>query len=92
MPELWQSTASDESLWVEWSGDHVVYHRPSGKTHVLNAATAALLTRVLVEPKTVEAAARELAAITGVTAPEDFTRHITDTLLRLEQLGLVERK
>lgn len=61
--------------WAHWSDGHVLYHRPSGKTHFLNEAGAALL--------------RELLANPAETFDADPA--LQGLLLRFETLGLVER-
>lgn len=87
----WRSRPHDELVWLELDGDFVAYHRPSGKTHLLNAASRALIRDILAEP-------RQLAAIADEFAPGDAGRHdeaylaqMRAMLKRLEQLGLVER-
>lgn len=72
----------------------MVYHRPSGKTHFINAATALLLERILTEPTDLEGACTALVrSQRGPDAEihDDFRRDVAATLLRLEDLGLVER-
>ena len=87
----WQSTSPGDILWVEWERNFVAYHRPSGKTHFLNAASEILLTEILAEPKDAESVADEFSAeVTGDRADE-YLEQITSMLERLEQLGLLER-
>lgn len=78
-------------LWADWGGDCVVYHRPSGKTHLLNTPSAVLLTRVLAVPLDVESAAAELAGAQSARAGPDFVDYVAGLLFRFEELGLVER-
>lgn len=88
----WRSAPADQILWSEWDGDYVGYHRPSGKTHFLNAATFDLLDKVLREPCEVEAAVARLRALHPTeTESSYFGEYVAELLLRLEQLGLVVR-
>ena len=87
----WRSAPQSEFVWSGWGDEYVVYHRPSGKTHYLNAASEQLLNRILLEPKAAEAVATEFA---GVDAREDGDRlaaDMSDMLKHFETLGLVER-
>ncbi|HRO59573.1 MAG TPA: HPr-rel-A system PqqD family peptide chaperone [Burkholderiaceae bacterium] len=89
----WRSATSDEFLWAEWDREFVVFHRPSGQTHFVNAASAALLRDILVDPMDALDASRALAGQTP-DAPEpdaDFARHVFGLLVRFEELGLVVR-
>jgi len=69
----------------------VIYHGPSGKTHFVNASTAFLLEHGLDPPATVESAAQAVAEARGVAADDELRADVSDTLLRLEELGLIER-
>lgn len=71
----WAAAPAAHFAWADWSDGHVLYHRPSGKTHFLNEAGAALL--------------RELLADPGEAFAADESLH--GLLLRFEALGLVER-
>jgi PqqD family protein of HPr-rel-A system len=78
-------------LWADWGDLSVLYHCPSGKTHFINASTAFLLEQGLDQPATVESAAQAVAEVRGVAADDELRADISDTLLRLEELGLIER-
>lgn len=87
----WRSGSPQDLAWAEFDADFVVYHRPSGKTHLLNAASAALLRQVLLEPKDARAAAEELAAGEGAVGDAGFLAAVVAALAQLEHLGLIER-
>jgi PqqD family protein of HPr-rel-A system len=78
-------------VWAEFGVDVVVYHRPSGKTHFLNAATALLLKDVLVQPKSSLEAAEELADLQASAADSNFLVAVRASLEHLEHLGLADR-
>jgi PqqD family protein of HPr-rel-A system len=87
----WRTGSPQDLAWAEFGADYVVYHKPSGKTHLLNAASAALLRRVLREPKDARAAADELAAEEGAVGDAGFLAAVAAALAQLEHLGLIER-
>jgi PqqD family protein of HPr-rel-A system len=87
----WRAGPSDNLVWSEFEDAYVVYHRPSGRTHFLNAATADLLDHVLTAPRTARAAAEELAAREGAVGDSAFFAAVAESLSHLEHLGLIER-
>jgi PqqD family protein of HPr-rel-A system len=88
----WCAVAPSTILWNCWGEDCVLFHRQSGKTHVANSATILLLTRVLVEPKTAERAAEELAELQEAAPGQQYAAEIAALLAHLDHLGLVERR
>jgi PqqD family protein of HPr-rel-A system len=76
--------------WAEWDGEFVLYHRPSGKTHFLNATTALLLTEILIEPKSTADATTALLATQIAAIESEQHQYVAELLKRLESLGLVE--
>jgi PqqD family protein of HPr-rel-A system len=91
MTKRWRSAAGEHTVWAEWNGVHVVHHRPSGKTHLLNLPSAMLVRTILREPKPLEAATLELAEWQSADVTPSYAAHLERTLLHLEHLGLVER-
>ena len=91
MVQRWKSAGAADCLWAGWDGSFVLFHRPSGRTHFVNAATALLLQRVLASPRDAASASLELAAAQHSEHSPDFLRHVEDLLVRLEDLGLVTR-
>jgi PqqD family protein of HPr-rel-A system len=87
----WLAARSEDLLWAEWGGDHVAYHRPSGKTHLLNAASRHLLTSVLTKPLDTIEIARVLAAGDDAELDSQYVADIEAMLDRFDQLGLVDR-
>jgi PqqD family protein of HPr-rel-A system len=86
----WRATEASATLWAEWDGEYVAYHAPSGRTHLLNAASALLIREVLREPRSGIDAATELAGLQGTTADEEFVDSVASLLLRLDETGLIE--
>lgn len=71
----WKAAPAEHYSWATWPDGEVLYHRPSGKTHFLNASGADLL--------------RQLLAAPGQSFEADDA--LRGLLLRMESLGLVER-
>jgi hypothetical protein len=57
----------------------------------LNESAWLLLTRALSEPKSVAALTNDLARLQGLASSPDQGSYVEDLLLRLEELGLVNR-
>ena len=92
MTQIWRSAAPQDLVWLVWGETNAVYHRPSGKTHFVNAATRLLLIEILREPLDVTAASRALAdVVTDFDNQPLLVDHVREMLLRLDQLGLIER-
>jgi PqqD family protein of HPr-rel-A system len=92
VPQTWRLIEPRTILWTQWGDDYIIYHRPSGKTHFINAATAQLLKNILLEPKTALSAALELAVAQQASCNEEFLVAVGRSLQRLEDVGLVERR
>ena len=80
----------DECIWVDCDDAYVVYHRPSGKTHLMNEASSKLLRDLLREPQRLAEIAEALAEGPGPQSGE-ILDSLQAMLKRFEQLGLVER-
>ena len=91
MKLLFRAVPQADCIWAEWAGDFAVHHRPSGKTHFVNDATALLLRQILAEPHDAPAAAKQLADAQGADSGPEFEQYVAGLLLRLEELGLVDR-
>ena len=88
----WRSPAADRIVWTRWDGDQfIAYHRPSGITHYLNAAAAALITELLVEPMDASAVARAFQPAQRESDWDEHLEEIVAMLLHLEHLGLIRR-
>lgn len=91
-PVLWRASPVDDTAWVQFDDEYVAYHRPSGKTHFLNAATHRLLTDLLVEPARLATVAAAFAAGSSASPVGDVEKQLRATLSHLESLGLVARE
>ena len=91
MTPRWRVLSPDQLLWADCGDAFAVFHRPSGKTHFVNLATALLLREVLVAPTTAEQAAVQLAKAAGVADGTGSPPPVVELLQHLETQGLVER-
>ena len=88
---LWRRRSNDDCAWAKFADGYVLYHRPSGKTHVMNDASVALVTELLSEPTTL-ADVIGVFRVDGADADEKvLVESMVTLLLRLEEFGLVER-
>jgi len=87
----WKSPPAEDRCWVEFDSEYVLFHRPSGRTHFLNHAAFLLLEEILSDPGNAADAANRLAQAHGEMGNEGFPGQVQALLLRLEELGLVER-
>lgn len=88
----WQAADSRTFDWAIRDGECVLFHLPSGKTHLINSATHRLLSELLVVPLDLE----QIEAALGADWPEDerelLRTETLELLWRLEDLGLVEAR
>jgi len=87
----WRVDRPDELVWASFDSGAAVYHRPSGKTHFLNASSVAMLELLQVGPAD---AAEVCAAIGGSSAADPLAEHIlqvSDVLRNFERVGLIQR-
>jgi PqqD family protein of HPr-rel-A system len=88
----WQAAPPDDVAWFESTGEFVAYHRPSGRTHLLNAACEFLLTQLLNEPKSLSQIVDTLRADAGQSIDIGDVNQIGALLDRLVQIGLVAER
>ena len=86
----WRSCPPDECIWVPLDNEFVVYHRPSGKTHFLNAASELLLNDILVEPQDFDSILETFGAAVEEANAAAYSERMSDMLRRLEVLGLIK--
>ncbi len=87
----WRSRSSAEIDWFDVPPDFIAFHRPSGKTHFLNAASKVLLTELLTLPRDI---GEILEVFPSDEDDDEAHRHIIGMqklLAHLEALGLIER-
>ena len=89
--ERWRRGNPGEILSVDFGDAVIIYHRPSGKTHLLNDASVALLSEILVLPKTLEEIEAAIDLECRYAKTPEFSRHTEALLRRLQEFGLIEQ-
>ena len=87
----WQQNRRDDCVWFDCGDGSIAYHRPSGKTHLLNDASCRLLRELLKEPMDLAAIAAEFEPGQNESPSDDYLERMALMLRRLEQFGLIER-
>jgi PqqD family protein of HPr-rel-A system len=87
----WRSTATTSCEWFNFGDGAVVYHRPSGKTHLLNEPSVRLLTNLSAESRDLQAIAADFEPAENGPAKSEYLDSLIQMLRRLEQFGLLER-
>ena len=85
----WRGADPADLDWASWGESHVLFHRPSGKTHLVNSTTFLLLTELIRAPCDLYQIADALADDPPDGDPRDRLDEILQLILRLEDLGLV---
>lgn len=87
----WIAVEPDDLLWVHFDDGAAVYHRPSGRTHFLNAASVVLLQGLSEAPAATAEAASWLASGVAPQSGPPLLERVEKILGRYENLGLVRR-
>ena len=87
----WVTGRSDHNLWYDCEDAVVLYHRPSGRTHFLNASSKTLLTEILASPRDLASIVAELGLHETTVSDDSAHEEVAGLLIRFEHLGLVER-
>ena len=90
-PKWWRARSPDEIVWAHFDEDYVAFHRPSGKTHFLNAASHLLICEILTEARDLDAIVGEFVMDEDGGDPAAHTAQMRSILDHLEILGLIER-
>jgi len=91
-PPKWRCAKSpDEIVWAHFDEDYVAFHRPSGKTHFLNAASHRLICEILTKAQDLDEIVGEFVVDENDRDPAAHVGKMRAMLDHLENLGLVER-
>ena len=92
LPDVYRLSRAAEDLVIEnWGGIHTVYQRASGETHAFNEVTMALIDCLRQGPRHFAGILQCVAAEFGLRAEELVAADFEQMVLRLEELGLIER-
>jgi PqqD family protein of HPr-rel-A system len=86
----WRAADPRTLDWAVWDSECVLFHLPSGKTHLVNLATHRLLADLLHTPLDLEQIEAGLGADWPAEERESLRAGTQELLWRLEELGLVE--
>lgn len=86
----WRSCPQDECIWVPFDDEFVVFHKPSGKTHFLNAASEVLIREVLDEPRDFSDVLEFFGSEVAGEDASAYRKQMKEMLSRLEHLGLIK--
>ena len=76
---------------AQWDDQVVVFHRPSGLTHFINASMAQLLADLSAGPCQTELLVDQFIGDPDSYGQFEVRDHVLSLLFRLEELGLIER-
>jgi PqqD family protein of HPr-rel-A system len=76
---------------AQWDDQVVVFHRPSGLTHFINASMGQLLAELSAGPCPTELLVDQFIGGPDSYGQSEVRDHVLSLLFRLEELGLIER-
>lgn len=87
----WRAIQGFNLYWKNWNDEYVVYNDGSGDTHLFNEFGAFILKLLIENEFTLD----ELVSLTDESitpcSPDDLYYQISDLLLELDRLGVIER-
>ncbi len=79
-------------IWRAWDDEeYVVFHAPSGNTHILNEVSALALKQLENGPLDAAELTRRMADSLDCDADEDLSKHVEELLAGFDERGLAER-
>jgi PqqD family protein of HPr-rel-A system len=88
---LWRAAAKSDCALTQWDDQVVVFHRPSGLTHFINASMAQLLENLSAGPCHTELLVDRFIGNPDSYGTSEVRDHVLSLLFRLEELGLIKR-
>jgi PqqD family protein of HPr-rel-A system len=87
----WRVPPAADLRWREWDDDQsLVYHPPSGDTHLLNPLAAEALKLLERQPSSCAMLVEHVARVFALKAEGDLVRQIEQCLAQFNELGLIE--
>lgn len=87
----WCATAPDDIVWTGWNDEWVAFHRPSGRTHFLNAASKRLISEILLEPLDLPGILDEFGRVQDRNQQQLQSEEMFSMLERFDHLGLIDK-
>jgi PqqD family protein of HPr-rel-A system len=83
---------ADLSHAIDLDGFALIYHRPSGQTHLLAEPAPQILAALAQGPATPATILQRLAAVHGLESEDDAEAVVAERLAELAAIGLIERR
>lgn len=87
----WQAIPPGETAWRSFDDEHVLYHIPSGNTHLLGAAAADIFFYLQQSPASLPEIAQFLAAKMQLETDQDLLDRIAEILSELRASALIRQ-
>jgi PqqD family protein of HPr-rel-A system len=87
----WRLRGSQDFAWAAFDDGFVLYHRPSGTTHLLNDGMHHLLTRVIDGNAAFSEIADAFAEVAADADRAEYLASLRAMLDRMVELGFIER-
>jgi PqqD family protein of HPr-rel-A system len=87
----WRVIAAEALRWRCWEGDYVVFNPLSGHTHFLDIVSGQILTQLMPGRCTGSAIRSSVSQFLEVADDDKLAATVDEILIRLEDMGLVER-
>ncbi len=80
----------DQLRWRRWDEETIVYHVPSGETHLLNELSAAALESLSHRPASADELAKRLAEALDLEVDATLRDQLAQLLEQFDERGLIE--
>ena len=88
--KVWRLRDRSSLRWRQWDARLILFHIPSGDTHLLEQSAGEALLLLVEGPRDTSSLVRELAARLRCEANADLAVSINGLLEELEEFGVVE--
>ncbi len=89
--QKWQVVGTSPLVWREWNNQFVVYHPPSGDTHLLTAVAASVLRALESAPRSMKELVRTALSHSNDQTDHPLLMQIEDLIDTLERKGVIEK-
>jgi len=90
VPHRWQQLNGVDFLQRRWEGELVVYNTGSGDTHLLETLSAEIFIHLQEQPAGLPQIVEHIADTFLYEVDEELKTHISDMLVQLQKLRLIE--
>lgn len=86
----WRLPQGTTLLWRTWGQETLVYHPPSGDTHLLNPLAAAALARIERSSISTEQIITQVLAELDLPASDELAAELREFLMNFHEFGVIE--